>query len=383
MFIRNADVFADHHFHQWDLRVERGRIAELSPWGQLPSKDGEEILDASGLLLLPGLTDIHSHGAMGHDFSDADRDGLNEILRFEASCGITQYCPTSMTVPASQLEKIFRFAGEAGRQGDPEGVAWFCGIHMEGPWLNPKKAGAQKPGAIQPLSWWDFCHYQQLSGNRIRLLSLAPELPGAQDFIRKAAGHVLLSLAHSQADYETASWAFAQGVHHVTHLYNAMEPLYHRQPGPIAAAFENPQVSVELIADGIHVHPAMIRLAFTLFKDRLCLISDSMRATGLGDGLYELGGQQVMVKGREARIATGSLAGSVSPLDVMLRRAVSFGVPLEDALFAASEYPARLIGIAGEAGVIAAGRRANLILSDPDLNFQRIYLNGKAITMAQ
>lgn len=383
MFIRNADVFADHHFHQWDLRVERGRIAELSPWGQLPSKDGEEILDASGLLLLPGLTDIHSHGAMGHDFSDADLAGWRELLRFEASCGITQYCPTSMTVPASQLEKIFRFAGEAGRQGDPEGVAWFCGIHMEGPWLNPKKAGAQKPGAIQPLSWWDFCHYQQLSGNRICLLSLAPELPGAQDFIRKAAGHVLLSLAHSQADYETASWAFAQGVHHVTHLYNAMEPLHHRQPGPIAAAFENPQVSVELIADGIHVHPAMIRLAFTLFKDRLCLISDSMRATGLGDGLYELGGQQVMVKGREARIATGSLAGSVSPLDVMLRRAVSFGVPLEDALFAASEYPARLIGIAGEAGVIAAGRRANLILSDPELNFQRIYLNGKAITMAQ
>lgn len=383
MFIRNADVFADHHFHQWDLRVEGGRIAELSPWGQLPSKDGEEILDASGLLLLPGLTDIHSHGAMGHDFSDADRDGLNEILRFEASCGITQYCPTSMTVPASQLEKIFRFAGEAGRQEAPEGAAWFCGIHMEGPWVNPQKLGAQNPQNLQQISWEEFKRFQELSGNLLRIVSLAPEMEGAQDFIRKAAGHVLLSLGHSQADYETASRAFAQGVHHVTHLFNAMEPLHHRQPGPIAAAFENPQVSVELIADGIHVHPAMIRLAFKLFKDRLCLISDSMRATGLGDGLYELGGQQVMVKGREARISTGALAGSVSPLDVMLRRAVSFGVPLEDALFAASEYPARLIGIAGEAGVIAAGRRANLILSDPELNFQRIYLNGKAITMAQ
>lgn len=383
MFIRNADVFVDHHFHQWDLRVERGRIAELSPWGQLPSKDGEEILDASGLLLLPGLTDIHSHGAMGHDFSDADRDGLNEILRFEASCGITQYCPTSMTVPASQLEKIFRFAGEVGRQEAPEGAAWFCGIHMEGPWVNPQKLGAQNPESVQQISWEEFKRFQELSGNLLRIVSLAPEMEGAQDFIHKAAGHVLLSLAHSQADYETASWAFAQGVHHVTHLFNAMEPLHHRQPGPIAAAFENPQVSVELIADGIHVHPAMIRLAFKLFKDRLCLISDSMRATGLGDGLYELGGQQVMVKGSEARISTGALAGSVSSLDVMLRRAVSFGVPLEDALFAASECPARLIGIAGEAGVIAAGRRANLILSDPELNFQRIYLNGKAITMAQ
>lgn len=383
MFIRNADVFADHHFHQWDLRVEGGRIAELSPWGQLPSKDGEEILDASGLLLLPGLTDIHSHGAMGHDFSDANPAGWQELQRFEARQGVTQYCPTSMSAAAPQLEKIFRLAGDSADEEEPEGAAWFCGIHMEGPWFNPKKVGAQKPGAIQPLSWGDFCHYQQLSGDKIRLLSFAPELPGAQDFIRKAAGHVLLSLAHSQADYETASWAFGRGVHHVTHLFNAMEPLHHRHPGPIAAAFENPQVSVELIADGIHVHPAMIRLAFTLFKDRICLISDSMRATGLGDGLYELGGQQVMVKGREARISTGALAGSVSSLDVMLRRAVSFGVPLEDALFAASEYPARLIGIAGEAGVIAAGRRANLILSDPELNFQRIYLNGKAITMAQ
>lgn len=383
MFIRNANVFADHHFHQWDLRVEGGRIAELSAWGQLPSKDGEEILDASGLLLLPGLTDIHSHGAMGHDFSDADLAAWQELQRFEARQGVTQYCPTSMSAAAPQLEKIFRLAGESADEEEPEGAAWFCGIHMEGPWLNPKKAGAQKPGAIQPLSWEDFCHYQQLSGNRIRLLSLAPELPGAQDFIRKAAGHVLLSLGHSQADYETASWAFARGVHHVTHLFNAMEPLHHRQPGPIAAAFENPQVSVELIADGIHVHPAMIRLAFVLFKDRLCLISDSMRATGLGDGSYELGGQKVVVKGSEARISTGALAGSVSSLDVMLRRAVSFGVPLEDALFAASECPARRIGIAGEAGVIAVGRRANLILSDPELNFQRIYLNGKAITMAQ
>ncbi len=383
MFIRNADVFADHHFHKWDLRVERGRIVEISPWGQLTAKAGEEILEASGLLLLPGLTDIHSHGALGHDFSDADLAGLRDIQHFEASCGITQYCPTSMTVPASQLEKIFRYAGEAGRQGDPEGAAWFCGIHMEGPWLNPGKLGAQNPENVQQISWEEFIRFQELSGNLLRIVSLAPEMEGAQDFIRKAAGHVLLSLGHSQANYETASWAFAQGVHHVTHLFNAMEPLRHRQPGPIAAAFENPQVSVELIADGIHVHPAMIRLAFKLFKDRLCLISDSMRATGLGDGSYELGGQQVMVKGREARISTGALAGSVSPLDVMLRRAVSFGVPLEDALFAASEYPARRIGIAGEAGVIAVGRRANLILSDPELNFQRIFLNGKAIRMAQ
>lgn len=383
MLIVNAETYVGHHFHQLDLRVEWGRIAEISPRGQLTAKAGEELLDASGLWILPGLTDIHSHGAMGHDFSDADRDGLNEILRFEASCGITQYCPTSMTVPASQLEKIFRFAGEAGRQEAPEGAAWFCGIHMEGPWVNPQKLGAQNPESVQQISWEEFKRFQELSGNLLRIVSLAPEMEGAQDFIRKAAGHVLLSLAHCQADYETSSWAFAQGVHHVTHLYNAMEPLHHRQPGPIAAAFENPQVSVELIADGIHVHPAMIRLAFVLFKNRLCLISDSMRATGLGDGSYELGGQKVVVKGSEARISTGALAGSVSSLDVMLRRAVSFGVPLEDALFAASECPARRIGIAGEAGVIAVGRRANLILSDPELNFQRIYLNGKAIRMAQ
>lgn len=379
MLIRNAAIFAGHHFHNWDLRVERGRIVKLSPWGELPSKDGEEILDASGLLLLPGLTDIHSHGAMGHDFSDADLVGWRELQRFEARQGVTQYCPTSMSSEARQLEKIFRLFGETADKEESEGEAWFCGVHMEGPWINPKKTGAQKLEAIQPLCWEDFCHYQQLSGDKIRLLSFAPELPGAQDFIRKAAGHVLLSLAHSQADYETAGWAFAQGVRHVTHLFNAMEPLHHRKPGPIAAACENPEVSVELIADGIHVHPAMIRLAFTLFKDRLCLISDSMRATGLGDGLYELGGQQVIVKGREARISTGALAGSVSSLDLMLRRAVSFGVPLEDALFAASEYPARLIGIDGEAGVIAEGRRANFILSDTELNFKQVYVKGKTL----
>ncbi|MCI6603309.1 MAG: N-acetylglucosamine-6-phosphate deacetylase [Clostridiales bacterium] len=379
MLIVNAETYVGHHFHQLDLRVEWGRIAEISPRGQLTAKAGEELLDASGLWILPGLTDIHSHGAMGHDFSDADRDGLNEILRFEASCGITQYCPTSMTMPASQLEKIFRFAGEAGRQEAPEGAAWFCGIHMEGPWVNPQKLGAQNPESVQQISWEEFKRFQELSGNLLRIVSLAPEMKGSQDFIHKAAGRLCLSLAHSKADYDTAVEAFAEGMGHVTHLFNAMEPLHHRQPGPITAAYENPAVTIELISDGVHVHPAMIRLAFSLFKDRVCLISDSMRATGLGDGLYDLGGQEVVVKGSEARITTGSLAGSVSSLDVMLRRAVSFGISFEDALYAASELPARVIGIDHEAGVIATGRRANFILSDQAFNFQRIFVNGKSL----
>lgn len=379
MLIFNARVFSEHSFHDWDVHITDGRIAELSERGILKPEAGEPCLDAEGLLLLPGLTDIHTHGAMAHDFCDAELAGLREVQLFEASKGVTQFCPTSMTISDAQLERVFSVAAEAWDQGDPEEGAWFCGIHMEGPYVSENKLGAQNPLYVRPSSWQQYLRFQELCGNLIRIVSIAPETEGALDFIEQAKDTAVMSIAHTTADYETSCEAIRRGARHVTHLFNAMPPLHHREPGVIGAAFDHPEVSVEVISDGVHLHPAIIRLAFTLFKDRVCLISDSMRACGLEDGEYDLGGQAVEVRGNTARLHGGSIAGSVTHLADCLRFAVSVGVPLEDALYAASEYPARVIGIEEEAGVIKPGRRANLILSDAELNFKAVLINGKKI----
>lgn len=386
MLIQNACMFQSHAFRDADLRIREGRIMAVRPAGTLRPEAGEAIFDLQGDYLLPGLTDIHSHGALGHDFSDADSAGLHEVLRYEAAHGVTQYCPTSMTLSQEKLLQIFSCGhqlAEAARQAEdpeqPSDEAYLAGFHMEGPYLSRDRLGAQNPDYLARPDRESFEALQKAAGGLIRIVSLAPELPGSLDFIQAEHEQVLISLAHMMASYEEARAAMEAGASHITHLFNAMPGLHHRQPGPIAAAAENQGVTVELIADGIHIHPAMIRLAFALFPGRVTLISDSMRATGLADGVYDLGGQAVTVKGKEARIDTGSLAGSVSNLADCLRLAVSIGIPLEEAIYAATELPASVIGIDDEAGVIREGARANLIHADAQLQFRKIWLNGAAL----
>lgn len=365
MIIKNGTVFReDKTFSVGDVYIENGRITD-----SVDQVTDKTEIDASGLLVLPGLVDIHSHGAVGCDFSDADAAGLQSILRYERDHGITSYCPTSMTLPMEQLEEIFATAAQAGQTPDQAHVA---GINMEGPFLDPAKKGAHVEEYIKPPNVDFFRQLNAACGNRIRLVTLAPNMEGALDFIRELHGETTISLGHTSCHYDTARMAIAEGAKHITHLYNAMMPLAHREPGLIGAAAESPDCMAELICDGIHIHPGCVRAAFSLFPGRICLISDSMRATGMKDGTYDLGGQEVTVVGKLATLADGTIAGSATNLYDCMRTAVSFQIPMEEAIAAATMNPARSIGIYDTVGSITPGKRADILLADKDLKLVRV-----------
>ena len=370
MIIKNGMVYQeDKTFAKKDLYIENGKIVE-SP-EQL--SDTSEV-DAEGLLVLPGLIDVHSHGAVGHDFSDGDMEGLKAILTYEYAHGITSYCPTSMTIEKEELRRIFREMGHfADSLGDCEApMSHVAGINMEGPFLDAPKKGAHREECIMAPDAGFFRECNEACGNLIRLVTLAPNTEGAIEFTKELHEEVSISLGHSGADYDTAKAALEAGANHVTHLFNAMLPLGHRAPGIIGAAAEDENCMAEIICDGIHVHESMIRAAFKLFPGRIVLISDSMRATGMENGTYDLGGQQVTVNGKLATLADGTIAGSATNLYDCMRTAVSFGIPLEEAIAAATMNPARSIGIYDEVGSLTPGKRADVLLADEELNLVKV-----------
>ena len=374
MIIKNANIYTpEHTFRTGDLVIRDGRIA----FGAAP-QEGEQVLDAKGAYALPGLVDIHFHGAVGHDFCDADEAGLQAIADFEASKGVLAICPATMTFSEEILNGIMDAAAahKNGRGAD------LVGINMEGPYISPRKIGAQNPKYVQGTDAAMFRRLQQRSGGLIKLVDVAPEEPGNLDFIRDCAGEVRISIAHTCTSYETAKEAFAAGASHMTHLYNAMPGITHREPGPIIAALED-HAEVELITDGVHIHPAMVRFTFNTFgDDRVVLIADSMMACGLPDGAYSLGGQAVTVRGPRATLTEhpDTIAGSATCLyDWMRRAVVDMGVPLESAVRAASENPARSIGVDADYGTLAPGRYGNVILADDDLNILTVVQKGKII----
>ena len=374
MIIKNANIYTpEHTFRTGDLVIRDGRIA----FGAAP-QEGEQVLDAKGAYALPGLVDIHFHGAVGHDFCDADEAGLQAIADFEASKGVLAICPATMTFSEEILNGIMDAAAahKNGRGAD------LVGINMEGPYISPRKIGAQNPKYVQGADAAMFRRLKQRSGGLIKLVDVAPEEPGNLDFIRDCAGEVRISIAHTCTSYETAKEAFAAGASHMTHLYNAMPGITHREPGPIIAALED-HAEVELITDGVHIHPAMVRFTFNTFgDDRVVLIADSMMACGLPDGAYSLGGQAVTVRGPRATLTEhpDTIAGSATCLyDCMRRAVVDMGVPLESAVRAASENPARSIGVDADYGTLAPGRYGNVILADDDLNILTVVQKGKII----
>lgn len=371
MIIRNGMVYQeDKSFVKKDLYLEEGRIVETAE----EVTDLSEI-DAEGLLVLPGLIDIHSHGAVGHDFSDSDMEGLKEILAYEYAHGITSYCPTSMTIEKEELRRIFREMGcfAESREADQGGqISHVAGINMEGPFLDVSKKGAHRAECIMPPDAAFFRECNEACGGLIRLVTLAPNVEGAIEFTRELHGEVVISLGHSAADYDTAKKALEAGANHVTHLFNAMQPLGHRAPGLIGAASEDENCMAELICDGIHVHESMVRAAFKLFPERIVLISDSMRATGMENGTYDLGGQQVTVNGKLATLADGTIAGSATNLFDCMRTAVSFGIPMGEAIAAATMNPARSIGIYHEVGSLVPGKRGDVLLTDRELGLVRV-----------
>jgi len=366
MIIKNGNVFQeDGSFCRETLYIRNHRLTEA-----FEETSEEEVIDAEGLMVIPGLVDIHSHGAYGEDFSDGDPEGLKKILRYERQSGITSYCPTSMTLPKEQLKKIFKGIREAEKSGDGATVA---GINMEGPFLDAKKKGAHVEGYIRKPDAGFFRELNEYSGNMVKLVTLAPNVDGAMEFIDEVHNEVCISLGHTSADYDTAAEAMRRGAHHVTHLYNAMQPLAHREPGLIGAACDDEQCMAEMICDGIHIHPSVIRATFKMFgPERIVLISDSMMATGMENGTYQLGGQEVTMKDCKATLKDGTIAGSATNLYDCMRKAVSFGVPLEEAIFAATRNPAKSIGIYDEVGSLSVGKKADILLVTDDLELREV-----------
>lgn len=345
------------------------------------SSDGR-MLDASGCYVIPGLVDVHFHGCVGEDFSDASPEGLQRMADFELSQGVTYICPAGMTLPEDQLTAICRNA--AAHRAKNAGGAQLVGLHLEGPFLSTAKKGAQNGDFLHDPDSAMLRRLQKAAEGCVKLVTVAPEQPGAMDFIRAAvADGIAVSVGHTTADYDTAAAAFAAGADHATHLYNGMPPLHHRSPGVIGAAFDDPKVQVELICDGIHIHSSVVRATFRLFgAERVILISDSLRATGMPDGQYPFGGQEIEVHGNRATILghPETLAGSVTSLMGCLRQAVAFGVPLADAVRAASYNPARSIGIDRQAGSLDTGKEASLILLDrEDLSIRAIVFQGELL----
>lgn len=333
-------------------------------------KNDDEIIDAEGCYVIPGLVDVHMHGCMGYDFCDGNEERLAAMAAWQFSQGITSFCATSMTYSESVLSGIF---SKADCVPDDGKHARIVGIHMEGPFVAMEKKGAQNPDFIMGPDEEMFDRLMKVARVPIRLITIAPEMPGAMDFIKRFHDKVHISLGHSAAGYENARQAFDLGADHVTHLYNAMSPFMHRKPGIIGAAAGQSHTFVELICDGIHVHPAVVRATFSMMgAHRMVLISDSMRATGLPDGKSELGGQTVYKKGLRAELEDGTLAGSVSTLMTCMCQAVRFGIPLDDAVLAATANPAKSIGMDSEIGVIKTGARADVVILDKDLNIVRV-----------
>ncbi len=375
MVIKNANVYTeDGTFLKKDVMIRGDRIVEETLATKETTKD--TVLDAEGMYLIPGLTDLHIHGCVGYDFCDGTPEAIEAIAEYEAQCGITTLCPATMTLDDDTLSGIFTSA--AAYQSARGAV--LAGINMEGPYFSHAKKGAQNPAFLRLPNAEHFRKMQKLSKGMIKLVDIAPELEGAMEFIQEVKDEVVISLAHTTADYDTALEAYQKGASHLTHIYNAMPPFSHRSPGVIGAALDSPHCHIEMIIDGVHIDPSVVRATFRMFgDDRIILISDSMMATGLKEGQYSLGGQEVTVTGNKATLADGTIAGSTTNLMKCLQTAVSYGIPLTSAVKCAAVNPAKEIGIYGEYGSITPGKYANLVLLDHEYQVKKVILKGKIL----
>lgn len=376
MKIVNGTLFTESGFYRGTLQVENGGIVSIA--APSPEDGGEGCVDAAGGYVLPGLLDIHIHGYAGCDASDPDPQALRRMARALAREGVTGFLGTTMALPRPELRQAAgNFAAFRASPEEDGAVLW--GMHMEGPFFSRGKRGAQAESAIIPPDIPLFEEINRISGGMIRLVDVAPELPGALPFIRRAAQTCAVSLAHTEADYDTAAQALRQGADHITHLYNAMPPYAHRAPGVIGAAADFARYC-ELIGDGVHLHPAVVRQTFSFFGgDRICLISDCMRAGGLPDGAYTLGGQAVRVENGKATLPDGTLAGSAVSLSECLRRVIRFGVPAEQAIRSATLIPAQSVGLGDVTGSLRPGKRADLVVMDAGWQVRLVMIGGRIV----
>lgn len=341
--------------------------------------DGEaEHVDAGGALLLPGFVDVHVHGALGHETMDGDVDGLAAMAGFYARHGVTAFLATTWT--GGTDDTLHALDGVARGMRSLDGGARLLGAHMEGPYLSARRCGAQDAALIRPADADEAARF--LDTGVVRLITVAPEVPGNLDLVDECVRRgVAVSAGHTDATYEEVLEAVGRGVRHLTHTFNAMRPLHHREPGPVGAALTSDRLTVELIADGVHVHPVAMRaLAHGRGLDGLVLVTDAMRATGLPAGEYRIGERSVAVTDGAVRLPDGALAGSVLTFDVALRNLRdATGRPLHELWPAASRNAAAVAGVADRKGAIATGRDADLVLVDDDAGVQLTVVEGRVV----
>lgn len=334
-------------------------------------------IDLNGDYVIPGLIDVHFHGNSGEDFSVTDLEGLTKIAGYLAKNGITSFAPASMTMPEATLKAAYENAVRF-RDLQTPGTARILGINMEGPYFSREKKGAQAGEHLMLPDHDMFERLFQASDGMLKIVCIAPELPGAIEFIEKIKDRCTVSIAHTAADYETAKKAIDAGATQVTHLYNAMKPFLHREPGVVGAAAEAKQVLAELICDGVHIHESVIRATFAMFSaERIILVSDSLSCLGMPEGAYESGGQKIYMKNGAAVLEDGvTFAGSTTNLFQCMRKAISFGIRPEDAIRAASFNPARALKADKKTGSITPGKSADFVVCDKNFNIKKCYIGG-------
>lgn len=383
MIIDNVYVFTpDKTFVKGGIILEGDKIQKIYEEKDTPQLNGE-VLDGKGFYAIPGLIDLHFHGCKGDDFCDGDKEAIGRIAEYEASVGVTAIAPATMTLPVEELEQILRTAAEYKKETKDCHKADFLGINMEGPFISPAKKGAQDEKNILPCNVEICDRFLKASEGLVKFIGIAPEeSDNAVEFIREVHDRVNVSLAHTNADYDTAMEACRAGANHAVHLYNAMPAFTHRAPGVVGAVFDNKDVMAEIICDGIHIHPSVVRATFQMMgADRMILISDSMRATGMPDGQYTLGGLDVKVVGRLATLVSdGAIAGSATNLMDCMRTVVKkMELPLETAVACATINPARSLGVEEQYGSLEPGKKAHVVLLDQDLELKAVIKDGVKI----
>lgn len=372
MIIRNVKVYGeDKCFADGEIIIKDGVFAE----------EGEELgeeIDGGGCYAIPGLVDLHFHGCVGYDFCDGTKEAIEGIAKYEASVGVTAIAPATMTLPVEELVHVLTVAAEYNKE--EHAGADLIGINMEGPFISEEKKGAQDARHIISCDENVCGKFLHASEGLVKFVGVAPEKnENTAEFICRMRDKVHISLAHTNADYDTAKAAFDAGACHAVHLYNAMPAFTHRAPGVVGAVSDSPHVNAEIICDGVHIHPSVVRAAFKMLgEERMILISDSMRATGMADGRYSLGGLEVDVKGNRATLVSdGALAGSATNLMDCMRTAVKdMGIPFETAVACATMNPAKALGVYDTYGSITKGKKGNVVLLDKELNIKMIVKDG-------
>lgn len=376
MKFQNASVFIDGKFKSADITISDQVFKQIDLLDGKHETLDKEGLDCSDKLILPGFIELHSHGCIGYDFTTSSSEEIEKMCEFYAANGITSILATTMTIGYDTYKRAMqniRKVCEEGTNGSR-----IIGINMEGPFLGAAKKGAHDTRYLLSINEQKYEELNELSGDRVRIIDIDPDLPGAISFIEKYSKSKVISLAHTACDYDTAAAAINAGASHVTHLFNAMNGLHHRAPGIIGAVSDYP-VNAEIICDGIHIHPSVLRLVFKAFPEKLILISDSMSAAGLADGPYELGGQKVIVENGKATLEDGTIAGSTTTMYKAFKKAIEIGIPVEQAVLSATLYPARAIHADNETGSIEAGKLADFIIMDKNYSIENVYSAGKLI----